>query len=305
MPHHDAPTRVAIWYPGTSDASPSLYASNPVFEGVEAYPNATPSNGQFPLILFSHGMGGTDRAQAWLAAALAERGVITVMLNHPNSTWLDFDMSAGVQHWTRAQDMSTALDTILEMPQFANHIDQSRITAAGFSFGGWTALSMGGLRGNHAGIVQTCTDRPDMSACGMMLSPEVNLAGLDPADWNGDYSDARVSRVVAIDPGLIWGLTPSDVAELLPETLMIGLGDEERLLAADFDQSGLADLLDPQQAWRIAPAYHFSVMPLCTAMGPTILEAEGDDPVCTDPDGADRADIHAQVIDLMVSALGL
>ena len=36
------------------------------------------------MVLFSHGMKGTDRAQAWLGAALAKRGAITEMVNHRN-----------------------------------------------------------------------------------------------------------------------------------------------------------------------------------------------------------------------------
>ena len=41
------------------------------------------------MVLFSHGMKGTDRAQAWLGAALAKRGAITEgaiteIVNHRN-----------------------------------------------------------------------------------------------------------------------------------------------------------------------------------------------------------------------------
>jgi predicted dienelactone hydrolase len=102
MPHHDAEARVAIWYPRGMGDTGSVYAENPFFRGVEAYTDAEPAAGVHPVVLFSHGMGGTDRAQAWLASALAERGSIVVMVNHPGSTWGDHDMARGVRHWTRA-----------------------------------------------------------------------------------------------------------------------------------------------------------------------------------------------------------
>jgi len=32
---------------------------------------------------------------------------------------------------------------------------------------------------------------------------------------------------------------------------------------------------------------------------------ENDDPVCTDPEGSDRAEIHAEIIDLIAGEFGL
>lgn len=306
FPHHETPARVAIWYPGTSQGAPVVYASNPVFQGVEVFLDAPVEPGQYPVVLFSHGMGGTDRAQAWLGAALAERGAITIMVNHPNTTWGNFDMSEGVAHWTRAQDMTAALDALLEMPAFSGRTDETRVMAAGFSYGGWTALSLGGTRGNHAGIVETCRTYPQIEACDVLLSDEVNMQGIDPATWNASYADARVTHVAAIDPGFVWGLEQADIAELLPSTLFIGFGEnEDRLLATDFDRSGLSAFLGERRIERLAPAYHFSAMPICTPAGEAILAEERDDPVCTDPAGSDRVAIHEQIVDLISQELGL
>ena len=306
LPHHDASSRVAIWYPATASDAPITYAGNPVFEGVNTHMDAAILAGQYPVVLFSHGMGGTDRAQAWLGAALAERGVITVVVNHPNTTWGDFDMSKGVAHWTRAQDISAALDAVVNMPAFSGRLDMSRIMAAGFSYGGWTALSLGGARGNLAGIVDACTTYPDMEACEILMSEAVNMQGVDPEIWNASYADARVTHVAAIDPGFVWGLDQSDIAGLLPATLVIGFGgDDDRMLATDFDQSGLAGHLGDRKIERLDPAYYFSAMPLCTPAGEAILAEEKDDPVCTDPAGSDRAAIHERIVTVIAHELNL
>lgn len=307
MPHHQAAARVAIWYPSTPQGAPSRYADNPVFDGVEAHVDAPLSPGQAPVVLFSHGMGGTDRAQAWLGSALAMRGAVAVFVNHPNSTWGDFDMAEGVAHWTRAQDMSAALDSVLESPRFSGRLDMSRVMAAGFSYGGWTALSLGGATGNHAGIVEACmTYREEMQACGLLLSEGVDMQGIDPAQWNASYADPRVTHVAAIDPGFVWGLEPSDIAALVPSTLVIGFGGEGvRMLATDFDRSGLSSHLGDRRIERFDPAYHFSAMPLCKPAGAALLAAENDDPVCTDPAGSDRAALHAEIVGLIAEELGL
>ncbi|MEM6384183.1 MAG: hypothetical protein AAF739_16035 [Pseudomonadota bacterium] len=306
LPHHEDAARVAIWYPSAPTEQPSMYASNPVFEGLPAYFDAPLTAGKHPIVLFSHGMGGTDRSQAWLGASLAEGGVITVLVNHPNSTWGDFDMSEGVAHWTRAQDMSAALDAIVEHPRFAGGLDMSRVMAAGFSFGGWTALSLGGARGNHAGFVEACRALPKMEACGLLLSEGVAMQAIDPSLWNASYVDARVTHVTAIDPGFVWGLEPSDVAGLVPSVLLIGFGGEgDRMLATDFGLSGLSGFLEDARIEQFEPAYHFSAMPICTAAAEAILAVEDDDPVCTDPDGSDRAEIHDRIAKLMLEQLGL
>lgn len=304
LPHHAQSTRVAVWYPSNSQTQKTLYANGPVFEGIEAHVGGAIISGQYPLVLFSHGMGGTDKAQAWLGAALAERGVVTVSINHPNSSWGNFDMASGIEHWTRALDISATLDWIIDESEFSKSIDMSRVMAAGYSYGGWTALSLGGALGNHGGIVEACTTQIELEACELFLSENVNMQGLDPAIWNARYADDRVTHVVAIDPGFVWGLTESDVADLLQSTTIIGFGgQDDRMLATDFDRSGLSELLGDRSMERFDPAYHFSAMPICTEAGEAILAVENDDPVCTDPAGSDRRMIHTAIVDIIAEDL--
>lgn len=117
-----------------------------------------------------------------------------------------------------------------------------------------------------------------------------------------------MDAVVAIDPGLTWGLEAVDVAGLRVPALLIQLGaGADRLDSTDIsaEGSGFAALVPQAQVVELAPAYHFSVLPLCTEKGAMILEEEKDDPVCTDPAGADRAAIHEAVIAAVVGHLGL
>lgn len=307
MPHHDAEARVAIWYPRVTGGTETVYAENPVFRGVEAYTAAETAAGLHPVVLFSHGMGGTDRAQAWLGSALADRGAIVVMVNHPGSTWGDHDMARGVRHWTRAADLSRALDVLTDDPDLGPHLDLTRVMAAGFSFGGWTALSLGGVTGNLDGIVAACTAQIEtIEACDMLLSDRVGMQRQDPGLWNARYADPRVTSVVAIDPGFVWGLAMADVADLVPGAVLIGLGDRDtQMSATDFTQSGLAAMIPDARVLQLAPAFHFTAMPVCRPEGAAILEAEQDDPVCTDPPGTERETVHAAIIDALAEALGL
>lgn len=122
----------------------------------------------------------------------------------------------------------------------------------------------------------------------------MDLAPFAAEDWNGIHADPRVTHLVAIEPGLIWGVGPADIADLVPDVPLIGLdAGSDRMLATDFDASGLAGLLPGATVERIAPAIHCTALPLCKPMAEAILIEEQDDPVCTDPAGTDRAGLIA------------
>ncbi|MCC5992926.1 MAG: hypothetical protein JJT99_10415 [Rhodobacteraceae bacterium] len=306
-PHHGRDMGIALWYPAPENSPTRDFGGNPVFQPIKVAVGADPLPGHYPLVLMSHGLGGQYRALGWLAAGLAQSGAIVVAVNHPNSTVGDFDMQAGLAHWTRAQDLSLALDHLLADPLLAGLIDPDRVAAFGFSYGGWTALSLGGVRGNLAGYAAHCADAPTRH-CADIAQVGADLGALDATLWDGGYADGRIGKVVAIDPGLTYGLTPEDVAELASPTLLIQLGEgADRLDATDMSAQGsnLTGLLPQAKLVEIAPAAHFSVLPLCTEIGALILEEEGDDPVCTDPQGADRAAIHAQVLESVKQYLKL
>ena len=89
---------------------------------------------------------------------------------------------------------------------------------------------------------------------------------------------------------------------------MIALGTgKDRLLATDFSAtgSGFAALVPHAKIIEIAPANHFGALLSCKPIGSAILEEEGEPPVCDDPAGADRDQIHSLIIDQIAGQLGL
>ena len=158
-------------------------------------------------------------------AAIASKGAIVVSVNHPNSTTGDNDLQAGLNHGTRAQDLSRALDVLEDDPRFAGHIDSTRIMSAGFSFGGWTALSLAGITGNQVGYIIHCDlHSMDSSHCTEILSAGIKLDSIPPQIWDASYADPRVTIATAIDPGLIWGLTAQNTKTLIANVNLISLG---------------------------------------------------------------------------------
>lgn len=302
--HHGREMETAVFFPARGGNEISL-GENGVFHGVPVHEDAQPLTGRFPVILMSHGWGGNFKRMAWLSAALAEKGAIVVAVNHPNSTTGELGNLNALDHWTRAQDLTAALNHAVSSPLLAEHIDASRIYAAGFSYGGWTALSLGGLTGSHEGFAKLCMDGEKVTShCADILRAGIKIEDIDPVKWNAAYKDPRISAVAAIDPALTFGLTASNSANLDVPVLLIGLGDgANRLHATDTSAAGsnLEALVPEANTALLAPATHFTALGLCKPDGEAILKDEQDDPVCTDPPGSSRKAIMDRIIDLIAA----
>lgn len=309
-PHHNREMRLTLFYPATDGSGTQVtMAENAVFFGHQLWQDAEPAKGPQPVVLMSHGLGGLTRSLTWLGDGLAARGAIVVGLDHPNTSFGDFDMIKGMDHWNRAQDMGVALEALQENAHFAPHLDLTRVYATGFSYGGWTALSLGGLRGDGAAYALYC-DRTDGGSthCNDLARAGVNLRQVDQEKWRADWRMPEVSSVAAIDPGLTYGIGRKMADDLAVPALLLTLGDEQdRLSATDLSAagSGLWAKLPDAARVVISPASHFTALPRCKPMGAAILAEENDDPVCTDPKGTDRAAVHAQVIDAIADHFGL
>ena len=85
-----------IWYPADPAAVEQMQwigsPDNPFGKAGKAAPDApiliaTPE--KFPLILLSHGIGGSSTMMAWFGSALASHGYIAAAVNHPGNNALE------------------------------------------------------------------------------------------------------------------------------------------------------------------------------------------------------------------------
>jgi predicted dienelactone hydrolase len=298
--HHDGRNvEMGVFFPSTGGFATEL-GENGVFYGATVHENAKLLPGKHPIILMSHGWGGNFKRMAWLSAALADKGAIVIAVNHPNSTTGDLNNLNALNHWTRAQDLSAALDDVLNDPAYAGNIDSTRVYATGFSYGGWTALSLGGLTSQRDGIDRFCHDGTKISShCADILKAGIKISNIDAASFQASYKDPRIAAVAAIDPALTMGLSKSDTTGLDVPVLLIGLGEgENRLLATDTSARGsnFEALFPAAKVEHIVPATHFTALGICKPNGAAILAEEKDDPVCTDPPGTDRKAVMARII---------
>jgi predicted dienelactone hydrolase len=119
-------------------------------------PPAAARPGPVPLVVFSHGMGGSRQGYSYLGANWAAHGYASLHVQHAGSDarlWSGnpFEMVSRLQSAAseteavnRVRDLGFALDEVLADAQLAGAIDARRILAAGHSYGANTALLAAG-----------------------------------------------------------------------------------------------------------------------------------------------------------------
>ena len=220
--------------------------------------------------------------------------------NHPGSTSGNASALDAVRIWERPQDISAVLDEIAARPQDYPDMDLGRVGVLGFSAGGYTALALAGARVDPDRLAAFCDNGGrGMSDCGFFARFGIDLHALDLAPAAQDLRDTRIRFAVVVDPGIVETLTPDSLARIDIPMLVLNLGDEERI-PAPVHAKALSETVPGAEYSIIPDATHFSFLAECKPRGPTILAAEGEpDPLCEDAGGRSRAEIHAELTDVI------
>jgi len=109
-----------------------------------------------PLVVFSHGIGGSRQGYSYLGEYFAANGMASLHLQHvgsDRSLWTGNpitligrlnDAALEREALERVRDLSFALDQLLAHESFGARVDRRRIAAAGHSYGANTAMLAAG-----------------------------------------------------------------------------------------------------------------------------------------------------------------
>jgi predicted dienelactone hydrolase len=149
----------------------------------------TNAEGPLPIIIFSHGLGGSREGYGYLGKHWASCGYVVVHLQHigsDSSVWEDVPPAERMEAMrksvlnlqnavNRPLDVTFAIDQIVQMnstgPILKHRLDLDRIGVAGHSFGAFTTLAVvGEVFVTPSGEMRTHTD-PRVKAAIAMSSP--------------------------------------------------------------------------------------------------------------------------------------
>ena len=298
------PLATAVWYPapdGTRESDWSVEIFNAGRNAMGAPMAALPA--RLPLIVVSHGTGGSAAGMAWLAETLAANGYLVAAVNHHGNT--GFEGSARLEGfvvwWDRPRDLSVLIDRLLADPRFGPRIDASRIGVAGFSIGGYTALATVGARVSESRHREYCTGNPTSPLC--VLPPEARSSAADLQkllDTNarvktaithaGDpQRDPRVKAAFAIAPVMGPAMTDDSLARIdVPVRIVVGSADNQAVPAVN--GIPIAARIPGSAVEVLTGVTHYAFLPDCTPRGRDEVKL-----LCADPQGVDRDELHRRV----------
>ncbi len=132
------PIEVGVWYP--TNAAPKLDA---VETDQQLVARDAPVEGAgLPLVVISHGHGGSYVGHLDTATALADAGFVVAALTHNGDSWRD--QSSPTAMWERPRQLKLLTDYMLGEWRDHGRVDSNRVGAFGFSAGGFTVLAAAG-----------------------------------------------------------------------------------------------------------------------------------------------------------------
>jgi len=271
------PIVIGIWYPSQAAAKPVAMGPMTMTAAINA-----PVNGKaLPMVVMSHGTGGSYLGHVDTAIALADAGFVVVAMNHTGDNYAD--QSRSVDIMDRPRQVSRVIDHMLSTWEGHAAIDPQRIGMFGFSAGGFTTLAIIGGVPDFTKIGPMCRQYPGDFACQLVAksdSPVVVPAAVA-------VTDARVKAAVVAAPALGFTFSPDGLKNV---KVPVQLWRAENDVIVPHPRYAEAVRLALPQApeYHVVPnAGHFDFLAPCgEALASRVPE------ICTSAAGFDRAAFH-------------
>ncbi|MEL7034674.1 MAG: alpha/beta hydrolase [Cyanobacteria bacterium J06592_8] len=174
--------------------------------------------GAAPLIIISHGLGSDPQTFGYLAEHLASYGFAVAIPEHIDTSVNKFNrFFDGFENppnpsvfANRPLDLTYLLNELEGRYQatlgWKRKIDFDNVGVLGQSFGGYTALAVGGAELNAQKLRKVCQKSEDRRIT-LNISTLLQCRSLDVASEQNNFTDPRVKAVIAINPltSLIFG----------------------------------------------------------------------------------------------------
>jgi predicted dienelactone hydrolase len=276
------PLEVALWYP--TDAPAEEVDLGPFTLSI-ARGGAVAGKG-LPLVVISHGNGGSSLGHHDTAVALAQAGFVVAAVTHTGDNHADQSREALMME--RPRHVSRVVDHLLTKWRDRDRLDAQRIGVFGFSSGGFTALAVVGGAADLGRVGPHCEQHPGDYACQVIARRPHDAAAVGVAGVQSG-GDARVRAAVVVAPALGFAFTKQSLAAV-SVPIQLWRAEDDLVLPhpwyAEAVRAGLPNSVD----YRVVPkAGHFDFLAPCTARFAAMAP-----PLCNSLPGFDRVAFHRE-----------
>ena len=240
--------------------------------------------GPAPVVLFSHGLGGSRTTCAYLGEHWASRGYLAVFLQHPGSDesvwrgrpllerWSDMKAAASSRNFLlRVQDVSAVLDRLAAWNRDASHplhgrMDLSRVGMSGHSFG---AVTTQAVSGESFGLLgQRFTDQRIRAA--IAFSPSAPRTG----SAEKAFRSVRIPWMLMTGTRDVAPIGNADVESRLAVYPALPAGDKYEVVLFDAEHSAFTERALPGDRAPRNPNHHRAILALSTAFWDATLRGD-------------------------------
>ena len=251
-----------------------------------------------PVVLFSHGLGGSREGSAYLGNHWAARGYVAVFLQHPgsdDSVWKGkppaqvmgaMRTAADLENfWLRVDDVRAVLDQLDQWNktsgnQLSGRFDMKRIGMSGHSFG---AVTTQALTGQRFFLGSSLTD-PRIKAA-VIMSPSGPRRG---GNATLAFGNVKIPWMLLTGTKDTAPIGEADVASRLSVFPALPAGGKYELVLYNAEHSAFTERALPGDSQPRNPSHHRSILALTTAFWDTYLRDDPNARKWLDGDGARR-----------------
>ncbi len=282
------PLEVALWYP--TEAAAEVVDLGPFTLNV-ARGGAVAGKG-LPLVVISHGNGGSALGHHDTAVTLAEAGFVVAAVTHTGDNHADSSKEALMME--RPRHVSRVIDHLLTKWSGRDRIDGTRIGVFGFSSGGFTALAVVGGAAELGRVGPHCKQHRSDYAC-QVIARRPNEAAAVGAAGVQSGRDARVRAAVVVAPALGFTFTKESLAAISVPVQLWRAEDDVVLPHPWYAEAVRAGLPKPLDYREVPKAGHFDFLAPCTPRFASMAP-----PLCSSQPGFDRVAFHREFNSVVV-----
>jgi predicted dienelactone hydrolase len=282
-PVEGGPMPAIVVYPTRSAAGTTRLGPITISAGREA----PPAPGPHPLIVFSHGTGGSNLGHHDSLTALSRAGFVAAAVQHPRDNYRDDSgFATDLQLVGRAHHIVALIDGLVAHPTVGPLIDRGRIGMVGHSAGGYTALLIAGAVPNFA-LAKAYREAVPFDP----YRQRAEAVGAQRRKPDLQYvADPRVRAVVLLAPAIGYAFDRAALANVhVPVRLYRPAADE--MLPHPWHAERIAQSLPVPPEYQVLDrSGHFVFLAPCSWEFAWIAKQ-----ICTDPPGVDRAAVHERL----------
>jgi predicted dienelactone hydrolase len=248
-----------------------------------------------PVVLFSHGLGGSRSGSAYLGRHWAGRGYVAVFLQHPGSddgVWKDvpptqrmaaLKAAAGLENFRlRVGDVAAVLDALTRWSRTAGHplagrMDLEHVGMSGHSFGAVTTQAVSGQT-YFLGRVSFTDPRIDAA---IVFSPSSPQHG----DPESAFAAVAIPWLLMTGTDDVAPIGDADVASRLAVFKALPAGRKYELVLEGAEHSAFTDRALPGDVRPRNPNHHRAILAISTAFWDAYLRDDAAARAWLDGDG--------------------